>query len=133
MGNSSTKESRPDARPHPHRATPAAPGYATSALPPDQRPEHPPPRARNRVSRSDLGGLLGISSQPAQPPYERRETKQEREARRLERERQARLVERERSMKEEHVDGGFLVTLGTYVGPEDFSKPIVRQLQVRVA
>lgn len=65
-----------------------------------------------------------------QPPYERRETKQEREARRLERERQVRLVERERSMKEEHVDGGYLVTLGTYVGPEDFNKQIVRQLQV---
>jgi len=67
----------------------------------------------------------------AQPPYERRETKQEREARRLERERQMRLAERERSMKEEHVDGGYLVTLGTYVGPEDFNKQVVRQLQVR--
>ena len=67
-----------------------------------------------------------------QPPYERRETKQEREARRLERERQARLAERERSMKEEHIDGGYLVTLGTYVGPEDFNKQVVRQLQVRL-
>lgn len=34
-------------------------------------------------------------------------------------------------MKEEHVDGGFLVTMGTYTGPEDFNKQIVRQLQVR--
>jgi hypothetical protein len=33
-------------------------------------------------------------------------------------------------MREEHVDGGYLVTLGTYVGPEDFSKQIVRQLQI---
>lgn len=32
-------------------------------------------------------------------------------------------------MKEEHVDGGYLVTLGTYTGTEDFSKPVVRQLQ----
>jgi hypothetical protein len=61
-----------------------------------------------------------------------RETRQEKEARRTERERQARLKERERSMQEENVDGGFLVTLGTYIGPEDYSKPVVRQLQVRL-
>jgi hypothetical protein len=34
-------------------------------------------------------------------------------------------------MREEHIDGGFLVTMGTYTGPEDFNKQIVRQLQVR--
>lgn len=33
-------------------------------------------------------------------------------------------------MREEGVDGGFLVTLGTYTGPEDFNKSIVRQLQI---
>ena len=33
-------------------------------------------------------------------------------------------------MREEHVDGGYLVTMGIYRGREDFSKPIVRQLQV---
>lgn len=33
-------------------------------------------------------------------------------------------------MKEEHVDGGYLVTQGVYVGPEDFSKAMVRQLMV---
>jgi len=55
----------------------------------------------------------------------------EREQRKLEKERKAREAERERSMKEEGVDCGFLVTLGTYTGPEDFSKPVVRQLQVR--
>ena len=66
----------------------------------------------------------------SEPPYERRETKQEREARRLERERVARIAERERSMKEENVDGGYLVTMGTYTSPEDFNKQIVRQLQV---
>lgn len=33
-------------------------------------------------------------------------------------------------MREEHVDGGYLVTLGVYTGAEDFSKPIVRQLQI---
>lgn len=62
---------------------------------------------------------------------QRRETKQEREARRLEKERTARLKERERSMKEEHVDGGYLVTQGVYVGTEDFNKAVVRQLMVR--
>jgi L-2-hydroxyglutarate oxidase LhgO len=61
----------------------------------------------------------------------RRETKQEREARRLEKERATRLKERERSMKEEHVDGGYLVTQGVYVGTEDFNKVVVRQLMVR--
>jgi hypothetical protein len=70
----------------------------------------------------------GTSSQ--QVPEQRRETKQEREARRLEKERVARIKERERSIREEHVDGGYLVTMGTYVGPEDFNKQIVRQLQV---
>ena len=131
MGNTNTKESRPDNRGH-------RPGlgsdYAASSSQPSDRHDLSSARARSRVSRSDLGGLLGMTthaSTNAQPPYERRETKQEREARRLERERQARLVERERSMREEHVDGGYLVTLGTYVGPEDYNKPVVRQLQVR--
>ncbi|KAI5356993.1 putative protein Sip5/DA2 [Septoria linicola] len=68
----------------------------------------------------------GEAAQPERP----RETKQEREARRAERERQARLKERERSMREEHVDGGYLVTLGVYVGVEDYNKQIVRQLQI---
>lgn len=33
-------------------------------------------------------------------------------------------------MREEHVDGGYLVTQGVYVGPEDFNKAVVRQLMV---
>ena len=61
---------------------------------------------------------------------ERRETKQEREARKLEKERIARAKERERSLNEEHVDGGYLVTLGVYTGIEDFNKGVVRQLMV---
>jgi hypothetical protein len=63
---------------------------------------------------------------------ERRETKQEKEARKLEKERVARARERERSIAEEHVDGGFLVTMGVYTGIEDFSKAIVRQLTVSI-
>ena len=75
---------------------------------------------------------IGSSSEPRDPALEpRRETKAEREARKLEKERVIRAQEREKSLREEGVDGGFLVTLGVYTGPEDFSKPIVRQLQVR--
>lgn len=72
---------------------------------------------------------LGSSSHTSEIP-ERRETKQEREARKLEKERVARVKERERSLKEEHVDGGYLVTMGVYTGPEDFNKSVVRQLMV---
>lgn len=133
MGNTSTKESRPGEPGHSTRRFSHTPGF-DSHLGPSTHADRPSSR-RNRVSRGDLGGILGIGSSSAASrsdrPQERRETKQEREARRLERERVARLKERERSMKEEHVDGGYLVTLGTYTGPEDFNKPIVRQLQVR--
>lgn len=125
MGNSNTKESR--AGDGSSRVQHGDPGSAS--LQSDRVSNR-----RNRVSRGDLGGILGLGSgasgSQSEPPYERRETKQEREARRLERERVARIAERERSMKEEHVDGGYLVTMGTYTSPEDFNKPIVRQLQV---
>ena len=60
----------------------------------------------------------------------RRETKQEREARKLERDRVNREKDRERSMRDEHADGGYLVTQGVYTGIEDFNKGIVRQLMV---
>lgn len=86
-----------------------------------------------RGSRQNLSFLhLGSSSRGDQTRTEepRRETKQEREARKREKERATRENERERSMKEEGVDGGYLVTLGTYVGPEDFNKTVVRQLMV---
>ena len=61
---------------------------------------------------------------------QRRNAKLEREARRTERDKVARENEREKSMKEESVDGGYLVTQGVYTGTEDFSKSIVRQLMV---
>ncbi|KAK4039527.1 hypothetical protein C8A01DRAFT_47016 [Parachaetomium inaequale] len=133
MGNSSTKESRAGddgSRIHHAGAGAAARGAGSASLQSERVSSR-----RNRVTRGDLGGILGLGSgggsgSQAEPPYERRETKQEREARRLERERVARIAERERSMKEEHVDGGYLVTMGTYTSPEDFNKPIVRQLQI---
>ncbi|ERT00542.1 hypothetical protein HMPREF1624_03915 [Sporothrix schenckii ATCC 58251] len=130
MGNTSTKESRPG-----QPGAPGDQGQSSSSQQPNASRAHghsSSSRPRGRSGRNnDLGSLLGISAQGSgtQPP-ERRETRQEREARRLERDRQARIAERERSMREEHVDGGYLVTLGTYVGPEDFSKPTVRMLQI---
>ncbi|OAR01416.1 hypothetical protein LLEC1_02621 [Akanthomyces lecanii] len=117
MGNSNTRESRPPGAAEPQDAFRAGEG-----------------RSRQRPGLADAS-FLGISTSGQRDrrqnvPFEHKETKQEREARRLERERATRLKERERSLKEEHVDGGYLVTLGTYVGTEDFSKPVVRQLQV---
>ncbi|KAJ5392323.1 hypothetical protein N7509_007813 [Penicillium cosmopolitanum] len=86
-----------------------------------------------RSSRPDLS-LLGIGSSSHDRDVatleHRRETKQEREARRLEKERVARVKERECSMRDEHVDGGYLVTQGVYVGTEDFNKAVVRQLMI---
>ncbi|KAK3904230.1 hypothetical protein C8A05DRAFT_13878 [Staphylotrichum tortipilum] len=129
MGNASTKESRGgDASSRAHHHGGAREAGGGTSLHSDRSSSR-----RNRVGRGELSGLLGLGATPgsqADPPYERRETKQEREARRLERDRVARIAERERSMKEELVDGGYLVTLGTYTSPEDFNKQIVRQLVI---
>jgi hypothetical protein len=139
MGNSQAKESRPgSARGHTRQlsgrnpSSPTASGPAGSAH--HERSGSGVYGSRTgRGSRPDLsflgiGGGAGPEREPAPEP--RRETKAEREARKLEKERAQRAVDRERSLREEGVDGGFLVTLGTYTGPEDFSKPVVRQLQV---
>lgn len=126
MGNSNTKEARVG------NEDATAPGYRNQADEFDYR-------VRNRMSRGDIGtlGLLAGSSRdrrsrPRDPdaPFEHRETRAEREARKLEKERAQRAKDRERSLREEHVDGGYLVTLGTYTGTEDFNKSVVRQLQV---
>ena len=91
-------------------------------------------RSSHRGNSSDVPFMsLGRDRDHSNQLERARETRQEREARKLEKERQARLKERERSIREEHVDGGYLVTLGTYTGPEDFSKPVVRQLQVSLS
>jgi len=71
-----------------------------------------------------------MAEQTDAEPFQHKETKQEREARRRERHAAMRLIERELSMRMEGVDGGYLVTLGTYTRPEDFDKAVVRQLQV---
>lgn len=138
MGNTNAKESRSGdaggSSGHRHHRTSLAPAFDTSNSSHDRSSSNH--RSRNRTSRNDIGSLLGIgpisssSSSRPDPSYERRETKQEREARRLERERIQRVKDRERSIREENVDGGYLVTMGVYVGPEDYSKQVVRQLQI---
>ncbi|KAF1947714.1 hypothetical protein EJ02DRAFT_332449 [Clathrospora elynae] len=137
MGNSHGKEAQPASRGHARRSishVPASPTIATPDGPAQEISGSGVYSSRSgRGSRPDLS-FLGIRTEgnverdPALEP--RRETKAEREARKLERDRALRAQERERSLKEEGVDGGFLVTLGVYTGPEDFSKPIVRQLQI---
>jgi hypothetical protein len=135
MGNQSSKE-RPQS---PHQRTASASTAGGSSLhqhistpaPPDQNTERST-GSRRRSSRHEIGLFsLGVRQDfdPASPES-RRETKPERDARKLEKERAQRAVDRERSIREENVDGGFLVTLGTYTGTEDFSKPTVRRLQV---
>ncbi|KAI0184258.1 hypothetical protein EV127DRAFT_350873 [Xylaria flabelliformis] len=128
MGNTHTKEERASSHQQGAGGDPGGSSLFGSG-------RHGEFAAGRRSSRAELGPL-GVAlasasgSRQQDAPFERRETKQEREARKLEKERALRIKERERSMKEEHVDGGYLVTMGIYTASEDFSKPIVRQLQV---
>ncbi|KAL8660131.1 MAG: hypothetical protein Q9202_006787 [Teloschistes flavicans] len=136
MGSGLTKEQRAEARRPRHLEPRSSTSPNLSGPNSPANPSHGESSSQQmyRGSRPDLSTLLGLSghtrdeTQPGEAP--RRETKQEREARKLERERVARLKERERSMREEHVDGGFLVTQGVYTGIEDFDKNIVRQLTI---
>ncbi|KAB8216407.1 protein sip5 [Aspergillus novoparasiticus] len=126
MGNSQTKEARPPFTPN-RRSH----GGGHGRSPYGDR-HHSEGSRSTRGSRPDLSilGIGGSSGRDVATLEHRRETKQEREARRLERERVARIKERERSMREEHVDGGYLVTQGVYTGTEDFNKAVVRQLMI---
>ncbi|KAH9871773.1 SNF1-interacting protein [Plenodomus biglobosus] len=137
MGNSQGKEALPSARGHARRSSSglaASPTAAGPAGPTHERTGSGVYSSRSgRGSRHDLSflGIRGPEAAERDPALEpRRETKAEREARKLEKERIIRAQEREKSLREEGVDGGFLVTLGVYTGPEDFSKPTVRQLQI---
>ncbi|KAK3069840.1 SNF1-interacting protein, partial [Teratosphaeriaceae sp. CCFEE 6253] len=148
MGNSSSKDeqrrpSRPETSRHASASTTHQPPQPTSVPPLPQ--QTPGDRLASHIystrgaavgrgsSRPDLSFLsLGgrDRSDDGSASERPRETKQEREARRAERDRQARVKERERSMRDEGVDGGFLVTLGVYTGAEDFDKAVVRRLQI---
>ena len=135
MGNSQTKEARGQGSSGSRFSESASPVLRPDAPSNDSEPTLRPvysPRQQRRGSRPDFSflGIGGSSDQDASSLEARRETKQERDARKVERERTARLKERERSMKEEHIDGGYLVTQGVYVGAEDFNKGMVRQLMV---
>lgn len=125
MGNSSTKESRSQSRNDIYARPVDQESSTTDAN--DARPQ----AQASRSSRGRHGSFLGIVGGSGTPDSDvRRETKQERDARKAKKEQTLRLRERERSLREEGVDGGYLVTLGTYIGPEDFSKATVRQLMV---
>jgi len=133
MGNSQTKEARGPASQE-HSAGPS--GYRND---PSNSQEHAGRASRRemnprRGSRPDISSLLSLGLGGSDPDVSsleaRRESKAEREQRRQEKEKQARLKERERSMREEGVEAGYLVTMGVYVGIEDFSKPLVRQLMI---
>lgn len=143
MGNSSSSTREQHSRSHPtglrHVSSPTSPGTASpqtagTATGAGERSVYS--SRSGRGSRHDLsflhlGGRERERDGEREPQAEtRRETRQEREARKLEKERIAREKERERSIREENVDGGYLVTLGTYTGTEDFNKAVVRQLMV---
>jgi hypothetical protein len=143
MGNSQGKESQKPPQPyaHGHAARHGdSPTSSGGAVAPSNGPSESitPPSGSTQSLRHRRGSrheitLFGLGSHPERDPAApeaRKETKAEREARKLEKERAAREKERERSIKEEGVDGGYLVTMGVYTGSEDFSKAIVRQLQV---
>lgn len=132
MGNSSGKESRNQSGDQ-HRSSGSTRSASGPARPSDNHapqndgPAAPRAHRSSRNTRHELS-FLGMGGEPLTEP--RRETRPEREARRAEKDRVSRAKERERSLKEEGVDGGYLVTMGTYSGAEDFNKTIVRQLMV---
>ncbi|KAI9673494.1 MAG: SNF1-interacting protein [Caeruleum heppii] len=137
MGNSATKEQRPPPQLHAppgshrsrHSPPHAVPSRSSENPLPDQSPS--PLYGPRRGSRPDfLPTAPTDGSDQASNLEVRRESRQERDARRAERDRVAREKERERSLRDESVDGGYLVTLGVYTGAEDFNKPIVRQLMI---
>ncbi|KAF2687381.1 hypothetical protein K458DRAFT_296342 [Lentithecium fluviatile CBS 122367] len=137
MGNSQAKESRPGSSRERRRPSITRHANSPTASAFDESSRHGRSGSvvyssrSGRGSRHDLSFLgIGGNAERDAALEPRRETKAEREARKLEKERALRVQERERSLREEGVDGGFLVTLGTYTGPEDFSKPTVRQLQI---
>lgn len=151
MGNAQGREARGQAHPQ-HPNGPGAfnrhvdPTTVTQgATPQSHSQRHPGSNDRSYSGRNGGGRSMGrgdslfsaMTGSGREPdpsdPTARRETRAEREARKLEKERAQRAKDRERSIREEHVDGGFLVTMGVYTGTEDFSKPIVRQLQVSLS
>ena len=142
MGNSNTKEQkqgpgrlRSDSR-RDSSATTSGPNSPAISPPSDLQQQNTLYGSRSgRGSQTNLTSILGLGSgsdreRDSGTLETRRESKQERDQRRLERDRVNRQKERARSMRDENVDGGYLVTQGVYTGLEDFNKNIVRQLMV---
>ncbi|RPA77644.1 hypothetical protein BJ508DRAFT_330026 [Ascobolus immersus RN42] len=95
------------------------------------------PASGSSRHRHHHGIVIGDGERPSGNAFTRHEQRyrdrEAREAAKAEKERLAaieREKERERSMREENVDGGFLVTQGVYTGAEDFKHKIVRQLMI---
>lgn len=140
MGNSAGKEQRSSharsSSSDPHDENPelvSAPLHPSQPLFPDHQPyNHARSSVEARHVRPEFLASMGIQSEDGVVTGTewRKETRQEREARKLEKERAAREKERARSIKEEHLDGGYLVTQGVYTGTEDYNKGIVRQLMI---
>ncbi|EWC47075.1 hypothetical protein DRE_03444 [Drechslerella stenobrocha 248] len=141
MGSASTKESRgASPPPHHHRSTRSFSAAAPVAFPQDveQRSGTSSLRLgrRHRGENFEAAALLGISlshhrgGERAEREEGPHKTREERRAEKEAERRKEREKERERSMAEESIDGGYLVTVGVYTGPEDYSLKIVRQLQI---
>ena len=128
MGNNSTKESREGAGPRSSSLRQPAPSIGAEGTPLSPVADRQPHSSSGRSRSSRHAHQAAAIGDPATEP--RKETRAEREARKAEKERILRAKERERSLKEESIDGGYLVTLGVYTGAEDFSKQAVRQLMV---
>lgn len=139
MGNSQTKEARAKRKDAQDQR-----GSGSGSDSPSNRDDGPrtfedasrppprllPPRRGSRPDFSSILSMVGTAEPDVNSLEARRENRAERDARKAEKEKQARLKERERSMKTEHVDGGYLVTQGVYVGIEDYNKSVVRQLMI---
>ncbi|KAK6332085.1 SNF1-interacting protein [Orbilia javanica] len=143
MGNTSTKESRGASPPphHQHRNSRSFSGPSSSAYAPEMERVGASSLRLGRRHRGENfeAALLGLNLAQHRDREREREREREegpyktREERRAEKEaerRKEREKERERSMAEESVDGGYLVTVGVYTGPEDYNLKVVRQLQI---
>lgn len=140
MGNASAKEERRPSAAFPRTLSGGRSGSSSTPSPSSPFNQYSNEAALMHADRArtrDIAHMFGLppgggGDRDVASLERRRESKAEREAKKIERERLARERERERSMREESVDGGYLVTQGVYTGVEDFSKPIVRQLMVCV-
>ncbi|KAF3927037.1 hypothetical protein ABW21_db0208709 [Orbilia brochopaga] len=142
MGGNGSKESRgASPPPHNHRTSRSFSGNSSSTFPTEVERNSGTSSLRiggGRRHRADNfeAAILGLTLTHHREREREREqdgpykTREERRAEKEAERRKEREKERERSMAEESVDGGYLVTVGVYTGPEDYNLKIVRQLQI---